>query len=1056
MIKKIFNFLKENILFVQTLFLLAFIPLYPKLPLINVTHTWVYIRAEDFVIVLVLLTWFALLVRKKVSLKTPLTFPIFIFWIIGLIATLNGILLIFPTLSNVFPNVAFLSAIRHIEYLSLFFVAFSAMKDKKFLKFVIITIVATLIGVIVYGFGQKYLGFPAFLTSNEEFAKGIPIQLSQLSRLPSTFAGQYDLAAYLVLIIPIIVSLFFGIKNILVKLFLIVTTLFSFVLLFWTVSRISFFVAFVTLGLVLLFQKRKLALISIPIIILFAVALLSFRPALLDRFKSTVSDVDVLVDAKTGDSVGHVKFVPRDYFKDKLVLTKSVVSKDELTNALEGQLSDSSTSSGIMPFNLIPSQVALVEAVNLSTGESLPQGTGYVNLALSPVVKRVDNFFYEFPPNVKSSPSAQFVVLNGNFIIKKAAAYDLSFTTRFQGEWPRAIDAFEKNVLFGSGYSSVTLAVDNNYLRMLAEVGLVGFIGFVAIFLSFGIYLKRGWKDIPSGIEKSFLVGFAAGIVGLFLNATLIDVFEASKVAYVLWLLMGVSFGLIVLYFKNNVNLTLELKKLATSSYAFVLYFFALIFVLYFSSASNFFIGDDFTWLRWAAQAPANLLTYFTQSDGFFYRPGTKIYFYIMYHLFWLSPIAYHLVSLVLHFIVATLFFLLMKKLFKNTFVAASCAFIFIILSGYTEIIFWISTTGYLFNVMFGLLGLLLFIKWDETRKIYYYLFSIIGFSLALLFHELGVVLPLLVLAYKSKDGLNELKKTIFRKDFLVLFIPVIIYLIVRLLTNSHWFNGDYSYNLLKLPFNFVGNALGYLAVIVLGPNAISFYEKLRTLTKEHLFISMVLIVILAGLLARFYKTILSIFKNDEKQIISFSLIFFFVALLPFIGLGNLTSRYSYLATMGIIPLFVIFVKRLYGFLLSSGKNVAVAAVLIFVLSFSMFNIVSMQQTFADWAGAGVKVNNFFVSFDSLYSNYWTTDSVELHFVNVPITYGQAWVFPVGLQDAVWFAVKNDRNKISQDPDLQTALSLARKSPYNKVLLFNDDGSLSDISLKTGKPIKQK
>ena len=39
---------------------------------------------------------------------------------------------------------------------------------------------------------------------NEEFAKGIPIKLSQLSRVPSTFAGHYDLAAYLVLMIPIL------------------------------------------------------------------------------------------------------------------------------------------------------------------------------------------------------------------------------------------------------------------------------------------------------------------------------------------------------------------------------------------------------------------------------------------------------------------------------------------------------------------------------------------------------------------------------------------------------------------------------------------------------------------------------------------------------------------------------------------------------------------------------------------------------------------------------------------------------------------------------------
>ena len=268
--KKIFSFVWENILFLETLFLLVFIPLFPKLPLLDVKNTWVYIRAEDFIVVFVLLSWFILLLKKKVNLRTPLTLPIFIFWIIGAIATLHGVLLIFPSLPNVFPNVAFLSLVRHIEYMSLFFIAYQGMKNKRLMPFVAATLTVTLLGVIAYGFGQRYLGFPAYLTMNEEFAKGIPIQLSQLSRVPSTFAGHYDLAAYLVLIIPIVVSMFFGFKNLFVKIFLLSTAFLGLVLLFMTVSRISFFVLFVSLFIVFFFQKKKLILFSIPVFVLLA------------------------------------------------------------------------------------------------------------------------------------------------------------------------------------------------------------------------------------------------------------------------------------------------------------------------------------------------------------------------------------------------------------------------------------------------------------------------------------------------------------------------------------------------------------------------------------------------------------------------------------------------------------------------------------------------------------------------------------------------------------------------------------------------------------------
>lgn len=1049
MIKKIYNFVKANLLFIETLVLLAFIPLYPKLPLINVNNTWVYIRAEDFLVLGVLLSWLALLVRKKITLRTPLTFPILIFWVIGAVATIHGVLLIFPTLANTFPNVAFLAFVRHVEYLSLFFVAYQGMKDRKLLYFVIATILLTLLAIIFYGFGQKYLGFPAFLTSNEEFAKGIPIQLSQLSRVPSTFAGHYDLAAYLVLMIPILTSLFFAIRNLFFKGVILLTSLLSFWLLFMTVSRVSFVVVFVSLFIVFFFQKRKIVLYSIPVIIIGALLFLAVKPTVLQRFQNTVDTVDVLVDANTGNSIGHVKFTAKDFFKNKIVLSQRVKDQQELINALSGE--KNSSPSAIFPYKFIPNEVTLVKAVNLSTGENLPSGTGYINLALSPVVKRVGSFFYELPPNVKSSPSAQFLVLHGNFIIKRAAAYDLSFTTRFQGEWPRAIEAFQREILLGSGYSSVTLAVDNNYLRILGEIGLLGFIAFLSIFLSFFLYLKKVWKNLDSGIEKNFLLGFGAGLVGLGLNAFLIDVFEASKIAYTLWILMGIALSIIVLNLKSEINLFDELKKAAVSTYAIIIYLLGVSIILYSPLINNFFAGDDFTWLKWAAKAPANLLNYFTDSGGFFFRPGTKIYFDFMYNTFWLNPAVYHLVSIILHFTVSVLFFLIAKRMFKNTLLAFFSAILFLIMSGYSEAIFWISATGYLFNAVFALLGLLLFIKWDETKKVYYYTFSFVSFALTLLFHELGVVLPLLVMAFRLKDAglnLNAIMTEVKKRDFVALFIPVVLYLVLRLFSNSHWFSGDYSYDLLKLPFNFVGNILGYMSIAILGQATVGAYEGLRSLLRENIVLSGGLVFIGIAILTLIYKKGKNILDKQDKRILFFGISFFVISLLPYLGLGNITSRYSYLSTIGVIFMLVVVFKKIYEFLLESGKNVAIAAITVLLLIYGFFHIISFQQSAADWHGSSTKVKNFFISFDSYYSDYWSNKDLSFHFLNVPIKWGQAWVFPVGLDDAVWFAVKNDNVKIYKDINLSSALQAVGSSRKDKIFIFNSDGSLTEVTLR--------
>lgn len=1048
--KKIFSWGWNNILFSSTLFLLMFIPLYPKLPLLDVKNTWVYIRAEDFVFIAVFLLWILLLVKKKITLKTPLTVPILIYWIIGVISTTHGILFIFPQISNVFPNVAFLSFLRHVEYLSLFFVAFSAMKDKKFLSAVIGVLVFTLLIVIFYGIGQKYLGFPAFLTGNEEFAKGLPIRLSQLSRVPSTFAGHYDLAAYLVLVIPILTSLIFGFRTWFVKIFFSAVVVLGIVLLFMTVSRVSFFVLIIALFLVIFFHNKKLAFVALPIIGVFVFLFISFQPALISRFGNTVKEIDVLVDANTGDAIGHVKYVPLSKFKNKRIVQKKTGDNAQIEVKLSrGDHENTASPSAFIYLEDLPSLVPEVSEVNLSTGESLPSGTGYINLSLSPVVKKLKYFFLEPSRDEKSTSSSQVFIFQGDYIIKKASAYDLSFTTRFQGEWPNALLSFKRNIFIGSGYGSVSLAVDNNYFRLLGETGLLGTVSFLGIFLSLGIYIKKILPNVDSKIVKSFVLGFIAGLVGLFLNATLIDVFEASKIAFLLYLLTGVVLGILVLYQTKSMDLYQELKKALTSTYAVAFYLFVVTLFIYSPMLNNFFVGDDFTWFRWAADSPksfSEILRYFTHSDGFFYRPGTKIYFLLMYSVFWFNQVVYHAVSIMLHFAIVALFFLLAKKILRSFSISLLASFLFLLISGYSEAVFWISSTGYLFNAFFTLSSLLLFIFWEEKRKIVYYVLSLIALFLGLLFHELGVVIPILIILYKFfKEESVSLVKIFKQPQYLFLFSPVFLYLILRYAAQSHWLSGDYSYNLIKLPFNIAGNVLGYLFLAFSGSISLPLYQILRSFLKGNIIFALILTFGMIFLTLPLYKKVLKRMEAREKKIISFGFLFFTISLLPFLGLGNITSRYSYLASLGFVLVFAYLIKKLYLYLKIYGKDIALAATTISIGIFLLLHIIQVQQIYFDWAGAGEKSRKFFTSINALYSNYWSEEPVELHFVDVPIKYGEAWVFPVGLEDAVWLTFKNPNLRVYKHSTVGEALSQAGNSALNPIFRFKDDGSLEPV-----------
>ena len=123
----------------------------------------------------------------------------------------------------------------------------------------------------------------------------------------------------------------------------------------------------------------------------------------------------------------------------------------------------------------------------------------------------------------------------------KPSLEDRSTNIRLNVELPRAIRAFSKNPLLGTGYSSITLATDNDYLRLLGEAGLLGFFSFFLIFISIARRLVSVFPFTKNfkNYELSFMAGLAGSLPGIFTNAVFIDVFEASKFAIIFWLLMG-------------------------------------------------------------------------------------------------------------------------------------------------------------------------------------------------------------------------------------------------------------------------------------------------------------------------------------------------------------------------------------------------------------------------------------------------------------------------------------------------------------------------------------
>ncbi len=454
--------------------LMAFIPLYPKLPLLNVSGTFVAIRLEDFLIAATLIIWAIFSVPKiKTYLHQPILQAMILFWLIGGLGVLSGVFIT----NSVNFHLGFFNWLRRIEFMSLFLVGATVFRTLKQIRILVGTIVLTTILVSLYGFGQVWLHFPVISTSNNEYSKGLILTLTPGTRVNSTFAGQYDLAIYLNIALAILSSLFFYYKKLFQKIVVLVASGLGFVLLTMTTARMSFAATMTSVALAFWLTGKKLL---IGLLILGGIAALIISPDLRHRIVATVT-----VNLLNG---GGPKYNPPAGTVNIFTPIQKIPPAERnqyLAQALKESTLSASQSSKI------PRDISAGEPIN-STELGVYRSLGI----------------------------------------------------RTNVEWPRAIRAFKENPLLGTGYSSITLATDNDILRSLGETGLLGTLSLIFVF---AILIKGMWRFIRlgRGLKKLFTIGVFTGFIGLLMTSTFIDVFEASKIAEVFWLILGVNWALI-------------------------------------------------------------------------------------------------------------------------------------------------------------------------------------------------------------------------------------------------------------------------------------------------------------------------------------------------------------------------------------------------------------------------------------------------------------------------------------------------------------------------------
>lgn len=266
-------------------------------------------------------------------------------------------------------------------------------------------------------------------------------------------------------------------------------------------------------------------------------------------------------------------------------------------------------------------------------------------------------------------------------------------------------------------------------------------------------------------------------------------------------------------------------------------------------------------------------------------------------------------------------------------------------------------------------------------------------------------------------------------------------------MAGAHLSGGDYSYNLIKLPFNVAGNLLGYVFLTFGGTHSYPLYETLRVFGREHSSTIWVVSLVIVFILVILYWLKFRFVEGSVRRTLSVILLLFIVPLLPFLGLGNIAYRYDYFASFGLL-LFVSFVcMNLYRYLLRLGKPLAIGLIFIPLVSFGVWQTVELQRVKSDWLRAGAKTEEILITFNEVYAiTRGFAPNPVFYFVNTPIRTGDAWIFPVGLSDALWFTFQNENLTVREVPTLDTAFEISEGSKSAKVFEFDREGNISEVT----------
>jgi tetratricopeptide (TPR) repeat protein len=314
-------------------------------------------------------------------------------------------------------------------------------------------------------------------------------------------------------------------------------------------------------------------------------------------------------------------------------------------------------------------------------------------------------------------------------------------------------------------------------------------------------------------------------------------------------------------------------------------------FAVYSNTLNNRFVWDDYSYVEGNTYIKnwSHIPKVFTEDIGacagykaYFYRPIQMITYMIDYSFWGLNVKGYHLTNIFLHILVALVIYWLINILYDNLLLSFLTSVLFVAHPIHTETVAFISGRTDSLAALFMLLCLVFYIKYLYLENAKIYILTFLSYILALLSKENSVILPILLLLYHY-----AFRKKIKINKFISILGITFVYVLLRVTILKSLLPDTPSLTtlFLKIP-GFFAAITNYFRLILLPFDLHMGYG--------YTFFHFTYPQTIFGILILFLLLAYAFIKRKSDKLMFFSLLWFFVTLLPVSSIYPINDSYMY------------------------------------------------------------------------------------------------------------------------------------------------------------------